>query len=297
MREFPLASFYLNPFFLLLMQTQQPPISDFHINYYNHRNMAPQKRQSSTHKPLRTSDLAHAAGIHPNTVRRYEEWGLIPPAERAPNGYRRFTQRHVDCLQVARVIFAGDYAGRAIRQAATRIIQFCVADDWGGALEAAYQHQAAIQSEKAQALAAVGLLEHWARGKTADASLRSLRIKDAARLLGLNCDKLRNWERNGLLSVPREPANGYRLYGPEEISRLRVIRMLIQAGYSLMAILRMLTLLDRGELRDARQALDTPNPDEDVYMAADHWLTTLAAEEQRSKNLITLLEKILASRQ
>lgn len=252
------------------------------------------KTPSSKH--LRTTDLARMVGIHPNTVRRYEEWGLIPPVERGRNGYRIYTQKHVDCLRVVRVIFAGDYAGRVIRLAAMRVIHFCVADDWGGALEAAYQHQAAIQSEKAQALAAVNLLEHWARGKTADTTARYLRIADTARLLGLSCDKLRNWERNGLVAIPRQPENGYRLYGPEEISRLRVIRMLIQAGYSLMAILRMLTLLDRGELRDARQALDTPNPDEDVYMAADHWLSTLAAEEQRSRNLIELLESIITAR-
>ncbi len=49
------------------------------------------------------------------------------------------------------------------------------------------------------------------------------------------------------LEVPRQESNTYRLYGPQEISRLRVIRMLANAGYSLMAILRMLLQLDRGE--------------------------------------------------
>jgi len=229
-------------------------------------------------------------------VRRYEEWGLIPPAERGKNGYRLFTQSHVDCLRVARIIFEGAYAGRHIRQAAMMVIHYCVAEDWGGALEAAYLHQAAIQSEKAQALAAVDLLEHWMQGISTDVTGRKLHIAETAQKLGLTCDILRNWERNGLITIPRQPENGYRLYGPHEISRLRVIRMLIQAGYSLMAILRMLTLLDRGELKDARLALDTPHPEEDVYTAADRWLTTLAAEEQRSRNLISQLESIIAAR-
>ena len=31
---------------------------------------------------LSTTVLANAAGVHPNTVRLYEQWGLLPPAER-----------------------------------------------------------------------------------------------------------------------------------------------------------------------------------------------------------------------
>ena len=46
-------------------------------------------------KYLRTSDLAKAVGVHPNTVRRYVDWGLLPPVEHSPSGYRRFTQRHL----------------------------------------------------------------------------------------------------------------------------------------------------------------------------------------------------------
>lgn len=108
-------------------------------------------------------------------------------------------------------------------------------------------------------------------------------------------DILRNWERNGLLSVPRQPENGYRLYGPIEISRLRVVRMLVRSGYSLMAVLRMLTLLDRGDPVDLRQALDTPPPDEDVYMASDHWLSTLGREEQKAKAIIAMIEGVIGA--
>ena len=53
---------------------------------------------------LRTSELARAAGAHPNTVRRYAERGWLPPVTRAANGYRLFTQHHLDCLRVAKLI-------------------------------------------------------------------------------------------------------------------------------------------------------------------------------------------------
>ena len=65
------------------------------------------------------------------------------------------------------------------------------------------------------------------------------------------------------------------------------------AGYSLSAILRMLIQLDRGEKTDLRRALDTPRPDEDVYTAADHWLSTLSEQEQRAHTIIGLVEEII----
>ncbi len=42
-----------------------------------------------------TSQIAKTVGIHPNTVRMYEEWGLIQKPVRKPNGYRVFTDIHL----------------------------------------------------------------------------------------------------------------------------------------------------------------------------------------------------------
>ena len=52
-----------------------------------------------------TTEVAKIIGIHPNTVRMYEEWGLIPLAERKPNGYRIFTDFHIEQLRLARITF------------------------------------------------------------------------------------------------------------------------------------------------------------------------------------------------
>jgi DNA-binding transcriptional MerR regulator len=244
-------------------------------------------------KFLSTSDLAKAVGVHPNTVRRYADKGLLPPFERSPSGYRRFTQRHLYCLRLANLVYYNKYPGKNIRESGLRILQAAVKGDVGGALELAYAHLALVQSERVQADAAARLLERWASGTPVDATAEHLQIGQVAKLLGVTIDILRNWDRNGLIDVPRDPANGYRRYGAVEISRLRVIRMLSRAGYSLSAILRMLIQLDRGETTDLRRALDTPRPDEDVYTASDRWISTLREQEQRAHAVIALVEEMI----
>ena len=242
---------------------------------------------------LRTSDLARAVGVHPNTVRRYADRGLLPPVERSPSGYRRFTPRHLDCLRLAWLIYGGQYAGKAIYQTGVRIIQASISGDLGGALELAYSRLALVQFERTQADVAASLLERWAYGAPVADTMQPLSIGQVAHLLGITIDILRNWDRNGLIDIPRDPANGYRRYGAAEISRLRVIRMLSRSGYSLSAILRMLLQLDQGGKIDLRHALDTPRPDEDVYLASDRWISALTDQEQRAHAIIALVKEMM----
>ena len=221
---------------------------------------------------------------------------MLPPVQRGANGYRLFTQKHLDCMRVAYLIFRSIYPGRALRFSASKIIHSAVADHWGEAWEHGYAHLAFVQAERAQAETAALLLERWAAGAAADALEQPMRIGQVARLLGLSIDVLRNWEHNGFITTPRHENNRYRTYGPAEISRLRVIRMLGRAGYSQMAILRMLIQLDRGIITHLRHWLDTPAPDEDVYSAADRWLSTLADQEEVALRLIALIDEIITSR-
>lgn len=248
-------------------------------------------------KIYRTSEVAAAVGVHPNTVRLYEAYGLLPEIPRTPSGYRCYTEAHIDQMRLARMAFEGPWPGRAIRDSAVALVKQAASGDLGGALEKAYQHFAIVQTERAHAESAARLMERWAQGTAADATTAQLHIGEVAELLGVTRDMLRNWERNGLIRVPRDPNNGYRLYGAREIGRLRVIRMLGQVGYSLMAILRMLLQLDAGTSEDLRKVLDTPGPDEDVYSAADHWLSTLEGWEARTQAIIDLLESMIRKQQ
>ena len=74
-------------------------------------------------RPLRTVDLARAAGTHVNTVRLYERLGWIAPAARSSNRYRAFTPDHQRQMCLARLALAGPWSGRKIRRSALHLAQ------------------------------------------------------------------------------------------------------------------------------------------------------------------------------
>ena len=49
-----------------------------------------------------TSKIAGIVGLHPNTVRKYEEQGLLQTPERKPNGYRVYTEVHIKQFELAK---------------------------------------------------------------------------------------------------------------------------------------------------------------------------------------------------
>ncbi len=66
--------------------------------------------------------------------------------------------------------------------------------------------------------------------------MNQLKIRELARRAGLSRAALLHYESLGLLAPARRDANGYRLYGPEQIERLRAIRAYRDAGLSIAAI-------------------------------------------------------------
>ena len=55
-------------------------------------------------------------GVHPNTVRLYEELGLISRAKREENGYRSVTQLHVEQFQLARTALQVEVLQNGLRK-------------------------------------------------------------------------------------------------------------------------------------------------------------------------------------
>ena len=89
---------------------------------------------------------------------------------------------------------------------------------------------------------------------------------------------------NGLLHVRRKE-NGYRVYTDEDIRRLKIIRSLRCANYSLEAILRMLRQLSDNPDVDIREALDTPDEDDDIIAVCDKLISSLRAAEENARSM------------
>ena len=51
---------------------------------------------------MNISDIAQKTGLTPKAIRFYEDKSLITPPERGENGYRYFSERHVDELTLLR---------------------------------------------------------------------------------------------------------------------------------------------------------------------------------------------------
>jgi DNA-binding transcriptional MerR regulator len=240
---------------------------------------------------LRTATVAKAVGVHPNTVRLYEELGFLPPIPRSATGYRLFTPMHLEQARLTHLALQWPYPGG--KEVVIDLVKSAAHGDLGMAMELAYRYLANVRVERTYAEAAIEFLERWAHGYALDTTQHHLNISEAAARLGVTVDMLRNWERNGLVTIPRAESSAYRLYGADEFARLRVIRMLRQSGYSLMAILRMLLQFDAGQRVNLRAALDTPRPDEDIQTAADRWLTTLHEQEERALAIIRQLATMI----
>jgi DNA-binding transcriptional MerR regulator len=240
----------------------------------------------------KTTEVAQAVGVHPNTVRMYEEWGFLPSVKRSPANYREYSRFHVEQMRLARLAMHGGWPGGRIRKSALTLIRASAARDLREAIRIAKRHILLVKEERAQAEAAAGYLEKWVCGRIPERRGPPLPILAAAKAVDSTADAVRGWERNGLLRVPRNPKNGYRAYSPRELGRLRVIRMLMRSGYSTMAVLRAMRAFDTGTSRKLRRVLNTPRPEEDVLWAADRWLSTLSEQEERAGKILKQLRRM-----
>lgn len=66
--------------------------------------------------------------------------------------------------------------------------------------------------------------------------LPAYRSGAVARLTGIPVETLRVWERRYKLVGPRQSATGQRLYSPEEVARLTIIKQLVDSGHAIGSI-------------------------------------------------------------
>jgi len=83
----------------------------------------------------KTAQIAKMIGVHPNTIRFYEEMRLLPAIPRTQSGYRIFNDRHLGQLQLLRTAFRAEIISDRLRQQVYEIVKTAAADDIDGAYQ------------------------------------------------------------------------------------------------------------------------------------------------------------------
>lgn len=238
-----------------------------------------------------TSEVAKMIGIHANTVRLYEEWGLIPKAERKANGYRVFTDFHMEQFRLARTAFQIEVLQNGLRKKIVETVKASAKKDFNKALVLANEYLSQLQKEERNAEEAIRITRQILDGKELSETPLCLKRKEASEYLNISMDTLRNWELNGLMRIKRKQ-NGYRYYTDEDIKRLKIIRSLRCANYSLEAILRMLHALSDDPQTNIKQILNTPKDDGDIISVCDRLIISLHRAAKNAREMIDILNNM-----
>lgn len=73
-----------------------------------------------------------------------------------------------------------------------------------------------------------------------------LKSGDLARMSGISADTLRHYERIGVLQKPGRSQANYRLYPPEAVDRVRLIRNALSVGFSLDEVKKIVRVREQG---------------------------------------------------
>jgi Predicted transcriptional regulators len=241
----------------------------------------------------KTAEMAKIIGVHPNTVRLYEKYQLIPKPERQDNGYRVFTDLHIEQFKLARAVLKVEVLQNGLRKKAIDIIKKSATGNFDVAIRLADNYLNQIRAEQQNAEEAIEIVKQiLSDSNSAEESEHlSLSRKQTAEYLHVTMDTLRNWELNGLITVRRRQ-NGYRTYTNDDIMRLKVIRSLRCANYSLAAILRMLAAISNDPSVNIREVIDTPKHDDEIISVCDKLLSSLREAESNALAVITQLKKM-----
>lgn len=236
----------------------------------------------------KTSEVAKIVGVHSNTVRLYEKLELIPEVKRLQNGYRIFTDYHIKQFILARTAFKVEILQNGLRKKMINIVKLSAKGKFKEAISCTEDYINQVEQERKNAEEAIEISKHLLLDIDVEKNSMFLTRKQTADYLQVTIDTLRNWEMNGLFTIKRKQ-NGYRVYTENDINKLKIIRTLRCANYSLSAILRMMNTLLKNKEADIKEVINNPEEDEDIVTVCDKLLTSL---DNAQKNAYSMLQQL-----
>ena len=121
---------------------------------------------------------------------------------------------------------------------------------------------------------------------------RTYTTKELAEQNGIHVNTVRFYEKIGFITKPERLPNGYRVYSPDDMERLNIIRTLRCANYSLSAILRLLQQMDRRTGASVVAILNTPEAGEDIVSVCDRLIVSLQSTAADADELAENIQNI-----
>lgn len=200
-----------------------------------------------------TAAAARIAGYSAQQVRDLERLGVLPTAERTPNGYRRYQERHIIALRAYRALAAAIGPVPA-RQMMPSLLQ--------GTLETAAEkiddlHALLARSRDHVREASSGLQAVLTDTTHVFDDDDAMTIGELAEALGVRSSALRHWEHEGLVTPERISPSRTRRYNARAITEARIVAALRSGGHRIPPISRILEQVrEHGLTADAQELLD-----------------------------------------
>ncbi len=153
-------------------------------------------------KNYKTSEIASIIGIHPNTVRLYEELKLIPKPLRLSNGYRVFSDIHVSQFRLARRVLKVEILQNGLRKIAIDIIKTSARGDYDRAISMTNRYIELIRKEISNADEALCIVNDLLLGKVQSVNEIFLTRKEVGS--GLLTKQLNHFRKRIILRI-RKP--------------------------------------------------------------------------------------------
>ncbi|MBD2868114.1 MerR family transcriptional regulator [Paenibacillus arenilitoris] len=196
---------------------------------------------------IRPIDIARRLKISTTALRHYEEWGIVPPVERAANGYRVYTDVHVGYFECIRAMNAGFGM-----QVTGKVMKKLIAGEVDDALWLMSESQASLYRDKQIADRTIRALEtEEPLPPQPYRKKRGFTIGEVSEQTLIPTSAIRHWEKAGLLTIERDKENGYRTFTPANVRQILIIRTLKAAVWSLDIIKRIIKEIDDNNVENA----------------------------------------------
>lgn len=183
-------------------------------------------------------------------------------------------------LRVCRLVFGG-FVNKRLRRESMKVLEASAGWDPEAYEKESVHYLKAVEEDIERTRKAIAVCT--GKMRRAEGEEKRYSKKQAAAMAGATPEAIRNWERNGLLG--RYEPYQRRWYGQELLNRMYVIRLLLDTGYSMMAIKSFLQAYEEGGPKEAERLLINPREGGELCYRSDRYLEELIRLQEKAVQL------------